>query len=130
MPVIRTALAALAEGNRPDWCRATAAGVFRLSRVDGRFDRHHHDCDEYWLFSAGKAKISSEGVEYYVGAGDIVCTRAGEEHDVLEIYEDLLGFYFEDALLPGGRAGHLHSSPAYAAGHEVPALPVPPDFPT
>jgi mannose-6-phosphate isomerase-like protein (cupin superfamily) len=55
----------------------------------GRFDCHYHDCNEYWLIFKGKAKVMSEGKEYYVKPGDIVCTRTGDEHDVLEVYEDL-----------------------------------------
>jgi uncharacterized protein YjlB len=103
--------------------------MFRLSRQGGRFDCHFHDCDEYWLVFSGRAKISSGGVDAYVRAGDIVCTPAGEEHDVLEIYEDLEFFWFEDALPEGGRPGRLYSDEAMAAGHPVPALPLPADFP-
>lgn len=129
MPVISTRRQAMCDGNRPDWCRVTAAGMFRLLG-SGRFDRHFHDCNEYWLITRGKAKVFSEGQPYYVRAGDILCTRAGDEHDILEIYEPLEGFYFEDATPPGGRTGHLHRTPADAKGHDVPMLPVPADFPT
>jgi hypothetical protein len=79
--------------------------------------------------SAGKAKIRTEGEDFYVKPGDIVCTRAGDEHDVLEVYEDLEAFWFEDPCPTGGRIGHLHRSPELAAGHPVPYLPVPKDFP-
>ncbi|MQA82770.1 MAG: cupin domain-containing protein [Streptosporangiales bacterium] len=122
MPVVRTATHVMDESTRPPWCAVTAAGVFRVPLVGGRFDRHYHDCDEYWLVFAGRAKVSSEGVEYEVGPGDIVCTRAGDEHDVLEVYEDLEAFFFEDALPPGGRAGHLHRDDEAAAGHDVPGV--------
>jgi mannose-6-phosphate isomerase-like protein (cupin superfamily) len=128
MPVISTHSKPMSAGNRPDWCDVTAAGIFRLAG-SGRFDRHYHDCNEYWLFTRGKAKVWSEGREYYVRAGDILCTRAGDEHDILEIYEPIEGFYFEDALKEGGRSGHLHRSEELAAGHEVPQRPIPSDFP-
>ncbi|MBE7560616.1 cupin domain-containing protein [bacterium] len=117
------------EKNRPAWSGVTSAGIFRVPREGGRFDCHYHDCHEYWLIFAGKAKIMSEGREYYVKAGDIVCTKAGDEHDVLEVYEDLAGFWFEDATPPGGRVGHLHRDPEKAKGHAVRALPLPEDFP-
>ena len=129
MPVIRTAEKAMKEGNRPDWSRVTAAGVFRVLTEGGRFDCHYHDCDEYWLIFKGKAKIMSEGREYYVKPRDIVCTRAGDEHDVVEVYEDMEAFYFEDAIPEGGRTGHLHKDEDKAKGHPVPASPVPEDFP-
>ena len=90
---------------------------------------HYHDCDEYWLIFKGKAKILSEGKEYYVKSGDIVFTRAGDEHDVLEIYEDLEAFYFEDETPEGGRIGHLHKSDSKAKKHDVSTKPLPSDFP-
>jgi mannose-6-phosphate isomerase-like protein (cupin superfamily) len=90
-----------------------------VPRDGGRFDRHYHDCDEYWLVYRGRARVLSEGVEYDVGPGDIVCTETGQEHDVLTVYEDLEAFFWEDALSPGGRTGHLHRGPELAAGHVV-----------
>jgi len=130
MPVVRTCEEPLHCGNRPAWCQVTSAGIFRVARDGGRFDCHYHDFNEYWLVFGGKAKVRSEGREYYVKPGDIVCTQAGEEHDVLEVYEDLAAFWFEDPCPEGGREGHLHRSPEKANGHPVAALPIPPDFPS
>ena len=129
MPLIRTSEKPLSAQNRPEWSRATSAGIFRVPAQGGKFDRHYHDCDEYWLIFKGKARVTSEGRTYYVKPGDIVCTKAGDEHDVLEVYEDMEGFWFEDATPPGGRVGHLHRDPTLRQGHPVPALPVPQDFP-
>ena len=103
---------------RPSWSDVTSAGIFRVE-PDGRFDLHYHDCDEYWLIYRGRARVLSEGIEYDVGPGDIVCTQTGEEHDVLVVYEDLEAFFFEDALPAGGRTGHLHRTPEARAGHIV-----------
>ena len=129
MPIVRTSEQPLQAGNRPNWCSVTSAGVFRVPAEGGRFDRHFHDFHEYWLVFRGKARILSEGVEYYVKPGDIVCTHAGDEHDVLEVYEDLEAFWFEDPCPPEGRVGHLHRDPERAKGHPVPCLSLPPDFP-
>lgn len=129
MPVIQTTRQPLQEGNRPEWCAVTSAGVFRVSMQGGAFDCHYHDFHEYWLIFHGRARIRSEGREYYVQPGDIVCTRAGDEHDVLEVYEDLEAFWFEEPCPPGGRLGHLHRDAEKAQGHPVPAKPLPPDFP-
>jgi mannose-6-phosphate isomerase-like protein (cupin superfamily) len=117
------------QGNRPDWCEVTSAGIFRVPAASGRFDCHYHDCHEYWLIFKGRAKVMSEGREYYVKPGDIVCTRSGDEHDVLEVYEDLEAFWFEDATPVGGRTGHLHRDDDKAKGHALPAKPLPKDFP-
>jgi mannose-6-phosphate isomerase-like protein (cupin superfamily) len=129
MPVIRTSAGAMHAGNRPEWSGVTSAGIFWVATHGGRFDCHYHDCNEYWLVYKGKAKVRTEGEAFYVKKGDIVCTKAGDEHDVLEVYEDLEAFWFEDATPEGGRIGHLHQDEAKAKGHEVPALPVPSDFP-
>lgn len=126
MPVIR---GAISPDSRPEWCNVTSAGIFWVPTVDGRFDNHFHDCDEYWLVFQGKAKVKSEGEEFYVQRGDIVCTKTGDDHDVLEVYEELQAFWFEDATPEGGRIGHLHHTDADAAGHPVPHKPLPEDFP-
>ena len=129
MPIVRTSEQAMGSGNRPEWSRVTSAGIFWVPTEGGRFDCHYHDCDEYWLVFRGKAKVMSEGRAHYVKRGDIVCTRAGDEHDVLEVYENLEAFWFEDATPPDGKLGHLHRDDTKAAGHPVPALAVPEDFP-
>jgi len=129
MPVISTLERGLSPDNRPDWSDVTAAGIFRVPTEGGRFDCHFHDCDEYWLVFAGKAKVRSEESEFYVQRGDIVCTRAGDEHDVTEVYETLEAFYIEGATPQGGRVGHLHRNADFAAGHAVHYLALPADFP-
>jgi len=129
MPIIRTSDKAMGIGNRPEWSGVTSAGIFRVPTAGGRFDCHYHDCDEYWLVFSGKAKVKTEEQEYYVKAGDIVCTKAGDEHDVIEVYEDMEAFWFEDATPAGGRVGHLHRDAEKAKGHAVASLAIPKDFP-
>lgn len=118
----------LDEGTRPAWSDATSAGLAKIP-IGGHFDRHFHDCNEYWIVFAGKAKVMSEEKEYYLQRGDILCTRAGDEHDILEVYEDLELVWFEDATPPGGRTGHLHRDGDAAARHPVLSPPLPADFP-
>ncbi len=126
MPVVTS----LRASNPPLWSEVTAAGIFRVSADDNAtFDCHFHDCHEYWLVYKGRAKIVTEGVEHYVKPGDIVCTKAGDEHDMLEVYDDFEAFYFEDSTPPGGRTGHLHKNASKAEKHLVPTRPLPPDFP-
>ena len=52
MVIVRT----ISPHARPSWSDVTSAGVFRVE-PDGRFDRHFHDCDEYWLVFAGRARV-------------------------------------------------------------------------
>ena len=56
----------------------------------------------FWLVHRGKAKVFTDGVAHYVQAGDVVITQAGDAHDILEVYEDLEGFFVETGL-PSGR---------------------------
>jgi mannose-6-phosphate isomerase-like protein (cupin superfamily) len=119
MPIVDVRSEKMSGDRRPDWSKLTAAGIFRVPREGGRFDRHYHDCDEYWLIYCGRARVLTEGIEYEVGPGDIVCTETGQEHDVLVVYEDLEAFFLEDAVPAGGRTGHLHRTPEARAGHPV-----------
>ena len=89
---------------------------------NGRFDRHFHDCDEYWLVFAGRAVVAVGDRTYPVEAGDIVCTPTGTEHDVVGVRETLEAFWLEGRTPPGGRIGHLHRTEEDAAGHDVPIL--------
>lgn len=119
MPVVSVREERMIGDRRPPWSTVTAAGIFLVPQTGGRFDRHYHDCDEYWLVYRGRAIVLSEGIEFEVGPGDIVCTQAGEEHDVLAVAEDLEAFFWEDRLPDDGLRGHLHRTPEAKAGHDV-----------
>lgn len=123
MPVIQPG-SWLNPENRPPWCEIGSVGRFVVPTEGGRFERHRHDDHEVWLISEGKGKIFVDGHDCYVQAGDIVLTRARDVHDVVEVYETLRGFFVESGHPAGGRIGHLDGVP-----HDVPALPLPADFP-
>jgi uncharacterized protein YjlB len=131
MTVIRADEIGLAEGTKPDWCRTPAGGFFRMSKEGGEHDRHYHEYNELYLVCRGKAKILNGGEERYVRAHDIVCIKAGDEHDILEVYgdEDFELFWLYEPGPDDARLGHLHQSADKANPHPVPAKPVPPDFP-
>jgi mannose-6-phosphate isomerase-like protein (cupin superfamily) len=94
---------------KPDWLKASALGLFRVPKGDpATFDLHYHDADEIWYIVAGRARILTEGEEHVVGPGDVVCTGMGDEHHVLAVEEDLVGFYLEGELEGLKRPGHLH----------------------
>lgn len=102
MPVMR------GPGDKPDWVKWSAFGVGEVKDAK-TFDLHFHDADEYWLVFSGRARVLSEGREYEIGPGDILCTRMGEEHDVLDVLEHpFRSFYIEDELRGQRRPGHLH----------------------
>jgi mannose-6-phosphate isomerase-like protein (cupin superfamily) len=105
---------------RPDWSGIGSIGRFAVPTEGGRFERHRHRVEEVWMVWEGKGKIVVDGGERYVQAGDIVLTRAGDVHDIVEVYETLRGFFIETGL----EAGHVDGE-----AHDVPALPLPADFP-
>jgi mannose-6-phosphate isomerase-like protein (cupin superfamily) len=115
--------------SRPASAGPATAGRFSVPLAGARFDRHHHDVDEIWFVGSGSMKMLLEGSEEYVQAGDIVFSPAGLAHDIVEVYEPVTGFFSETGHPLGGRTGHLHESDADAAGHDVPAMPLPADFP-
>lgn len=129
MAVVRVSERRLAADNRPAWCDVVGIGAFRI-RPNARFDRHFHDSPEYWLIYEGKGKITVGDQTYYVQAGDVVCTPSGDAHDIVEIYEELEGFYFEEKVPADGRVGHLHRNDRDAEGHTIPLVSLPADFPS
>jgi len=114
----------LGDGDRwsvaaPLWSALSAVGWFRLSAAGYRFDRHFHDCAEYWVITEGRGRVAVGDDLFDVGPGDIVCTQAGAEHDIVLTYtDDLVLLFFEEAMPSGGTAGHQHRDPA-SAWHDV-----------
>jgi mannose-6-phosphate isomerase-like protein (cupin superfamily) len=129
--VIHAGETALGPTTKPDWCQIPSGGFFRLPRGGGEHDCHYHDYNELYLVCRGKAKILNAGREWYVKERDIVCIKAGDEHDILEVYgdEDFELFWLYEPGPEDARRGHLHRSPEQSRPHPVPARPVPPDFP-
>jgi len=71
-------------------------------------DLHYHDCDEAWIIISGKHRVRCGAEEHIVGVGDIVWTRMGEEHQLLEVLEPPYGVVWLETELGGQkRPGHL-----------------------
>lgn len=71
------------------------------------FDRHYHDCDEYWIFFEGSGVAISENKQYEVKKGDCVATGMGHHHDFPIVHEPVRAVYFETTLERQKRLGHL-----------------------
>jgi uncharacterized protein YjlB len=129
--VIHAGETPLAPDTKPDWCQTPSGGFFLLPKDGGEHDCHYHEYNELYLVSRGKAKILNAGRAWYVKERDIVCIKAGDEHDILEVYgdEDLQLFWLYEPGPEGARRGHLHRSPEQARPHPVPHRPIPSDFP-
>jgi mannose-6-phosphate isomerase-like protein (cupin superfamily) len=96
----------------PEWCKVeggiTAMGC-STREGDGSVELHFHDADEFWFVLAGKARVVTDGDEFIVESGDIVCTCMGEEHAILEIVEAPYTQVWVECNLRGRmRHGHLH----------------------
>jgi mannose-6-phosphate isomerase-like protein (cupin superfamily) len=103
MPVIRRETL----DSKPDWLKVSSFGTFRVPK-GGEVELHYHDADEIWFIVEGRARVVSEGQEYEVGPGDLLCTGMGDEHGTIEVTEDILGFFLETELEGERRRGHLH----------------------
>ena len=102
MPVIRAGELT----DRPGWLRFSAWGVYTAPK-GGSADLHYHACDEYWVIVQGRARVTTEGEEYVVGPGDMVVTRMGDEHQLVEALDDLVLVWIEDELQGQESPGHL-----------------------
>jgi mannose-6-phosphate isomerase-like protein (cupin superfamily) len=71
------------------------------------FDRHYHDCDEYWIILEGRAVAVTEGKRFEVGPGDCVATGMGHHHDLPVVEERVRAVYFETTMEGRKRGGHL-----------------------
>jgi mannose-6-phosphate isomerase-like protein (cupin superfamily) len=74
-----------------DWM-AVRGGICDMgcsSRTRGqKHDPHFHDCDQFEFPLSGKARITTGGTERTVGRGDVICSRKGEVHGILEVIEE------------------------------------------
>ena len=52
--------------------------------------------------------MRSEGILYTLEKGDVLVTRMGDEHEILEILEDTTYFWAFTELRGQKRPGHLH----------------------
>ena len=92
----------------PDWINISAFGIGSMSK-DKTVEPHYHDCDEFWFVISGKAMIKTEGQTFTVQKGDVVCTKMGDEHEVVKILEeDFVVLWVETRLRGQKRSGHLH----------------------
>jgi quercetin dioxygenase-like cupin family protein len=92
----------------PDWVKVSNYGV-SIMKKGQTVEPHYHDCDEFWYIVSGKARVRTEGNEYIVQQGDVVCTKMGDDHELIEILEDdYVVVWIETELKGQKRIGHLH----------------------
>ena len=95
-------------GDHPDFPFRSYGVYFMPEGEEVPTDLHYHDCDEAWIIISGKHRILSGGDEHIVEVGDIVWTRMGEEHQLLEVIEGPYAVvWLENELRGEKRPGHL-----------------------
>jgi mannose-6-phosphate isomerase-like protein (cupin superfamily) len=103
MPIIQGPNVTTPTGEFADWGLAEfKAGQKNVTKP------HFHDCDEFVFMVKGRMLIRSEGVDFVVVPKDVLVTRMGDEHEILEILEDTRYFWLEGELRGQKRRGHLH----------------------
>jgi len=104
MPIIRPDQRALSPIQEfPAWGLAQfTKGMKNITEL------HFHDSDEWVFMVSGQCLMRSEGVLHTLNAGDVLVTRMGDEHELLEILEDTVYFWTCTELRGQKRPGHLH----------------------
>lgn len=97
------------------------SGLFHMVRSDApkdvgdpadypkatNFDKHFHDCDEYWIVYKGRGTIYSEGEMHPIGLGECLATGMGHHHDLPLVEEPIHAVFFETTMEGQKRRGHL-----------------------
>lgn len=103
MPLIQGKNATIGTDEYPAW------GLVRFEAGRKNItELHYHDCDEFVFMIGGKCLMRSEGIVYTLEKGDVLVTRMGDEHELLEILEDTTYFWACTEFRGEKRTGHLH----------------------
>jgi len=95
------------ELNFPTWSEVSKYGIKTL-RAGETVRAHFHDCNEFWIIVQGKGIATGENVTHELGPGDMLITKAGDEHSLVAI-ERMVAVYFHGVAPPDGRFGYLYS---------------------
>jgi mannose-6-phosphate isomerase-like protein (cupin superfamily) len=94
------------EAKFPRWSEISKYGINTLN-VGDTVKLHFHDAHEYWVIVEGRGIATSEGLEYELGPGDILQTKAGDEHSLV-VTERMVAVYLYGVMPPDGRFGYLY----------------------
>jgi mannose-6-phosphate isomerase-like protein (cupin superfamily) len=89
------------ELNFPKWSETTKNGINTLKAGD-TVKLHFHDANGYWIIIQGRGIATSEGITYELGPGDMLLTKAGDEHSLI-VTEEMVAVYYYGAMPAGGR---------------------------
>ena len=90
----------------PAWSEINHYGINYL-KIGQQVVPHYHDCNEYWIIVSGRGICTTEGDTYELEPGDIVMTKAGDEHSLV-VTEEMVAVYIYGILPPGGTVGYRY----------------------
>jgi len=108
MPVIKRDM----QNGFPCWSDVGHYGINSLKKGEV-VESHYHDANEYWIIISGTGDCRTEGDSYALGPGDIVLTRAGDEHS-LRVTKDMVAVYFYGPVPEGTEIGHRYRENRHA----------------
>jgi mannose-6-phosphate isomerase-like protein (cupin superfamily) len=76
-------------------------------RRNTKFDRHYHDCDQYYVLYEGSGVVVIDNKAFEVAAGDCVAIGKGFHHDISMVHKPIKAVYFETTMQGRKRPGHL-----------------------
>jgi mannose-6-phosphate isomerase-like protein (cupin superfamily) len=76
-------------------------------RRNTNFDRHYHDCDQYYILYEGSGVVVIEEKRHEMAAGDCVAIGKGYHHDIPLVNKPVKAVYFDTTLQGRKRPGHL-----------------------
>jgi mannose-6-phosphate isomerase-like protein (cupin superfamily) len=94
------------EAKFPRWSEISKYGINTLN-VGDTVKLHFHDAHEYWVIVEGRGIATSEGLEYELGPGDMLQTKAGDEHSLV-VTQRMVAVYLYGVMPPDGRFGYLY----------------------
>jgi len=83
-----------------------------------KFDRHYHDCDEYYVIYEGSGTMAIGDRLLPFKAGDCIAIGMGWHHDMPQVKQTVKAVYMETTLAGQKRTGHLWN---HTHGPAVPA---------
>ena len=94
------------ELNFPSWSETSKYGINTLP-LGETVKLHFHDANQFWIVIQGRGTATSEGITYELGPGDMLMTKAGNEHSLF-VTEEMVVVFFYGVMPPGGRFGYLY----------------------
>ena len=103
----------------PEWCALTGIAYVPDQPAGSGIEPHYHDCDEFWLFTAGQGEGWMDGQRYDITPNIAVYNPMGVIHRY-QNFTEAAGVGLIARLKRQKRPGHLH---VWELGPPEPTVP-------